>query len=124
MENRPKDPCINFRNIVRGQSKTKDALNPQGSERLQLYLNQEQIPVLIEALQAHLENERGVNIDLHIKKRENTHNGNIFESPFAFIKAVQEPQSVARPRQGFVPKGTPTTATLSRTEKVRRELED
>lgn len=129
MEQREKDPCIFFRSVIQSTTKTKDALNPNGHSRIQLYLDQEQASALIAALQANLENPKGVKLEVNIKKRANQQNGNVFDSGFTFVKAVADTQQgpgAGAPRgpSKFVPKGVPTENTFSRTAKVARELAD
>lgn len=123
MENRPKDPCVMFRNVVRGQSKSKNDLNPQGHDRIQLYLNTEQSQMLIDTLTSQIANPLGTKLDLHIVKRQNAQRGNIFDSAYAFIKPVEEQQSMQSGPARFVPKATQSAETMSRTQEVHQELE-
>ncbi len=91
----PQDPMIKFRAVMRGK-------NSKGGDRTQLYLAQEQALLLIETLQAHLENPRGVKLDLHVSKKE-SQDGRAFDSAIVFVKGVQE-MGAARGQVGAVAK--------------------
>lgn len=129
-QERTKDPVISFRNCIVGKSKKTDELNPTGHDRIQLYIAPDQIAGMIECLNAHIENPRGANIDVHVQKRRNRERGNVFESAYCFVKGVQEPQNrsfgggapVGAPTHKFVPKGTASPATADRTAKVHQAL--
>lgn len=114
MEERSKDPMISFRSVMQGQNK-------KGGDRIQLYLGgesergNEQIETLIAALQAELENPKGVKLDIHINDRTTNDGSRTFKSAFGFVKAVEE-----RPGQGtqaapkrFVPKVSKLNKTIA-----------
>lgn len=127
MEERQKDPCVFFRSVIKSTTKTKDTLNPNGHDRIQLYLDQEQTKQLVEVLTALIESPTGAKLELNIKKRVNSKNGNVFDSAYAFVKAVQEQAAQTGGPRGatkFVPKGSMTENTFSRTAKVHSELAD
>lgn len=121
MEQRPKDPQVKFRNTIRGFDKVKNPLNPEGGERFQLYLSQEEAALFRDALDSMIENPNGVKLDLHVCKRENSKNGNVFDSAYCYVKSVEVPQT--QRRATFVQRGTPTASTYSRTAKVNQTLE-
>lgn len=77
-----KDPLITFRSTQQGK-------NSKGGDRLTLYINQDQVAVLINVLNQNSGNERGVKLDIHTAKKT-TDEGRSFLSTFAFVKAVQE----------------------------------
>lgn len=99
-EQRTKDPMTTFRTIVRGFNSKKNDLNPQGGERIQLYLDPEEAAQLASTLaeQAHV-TDKGVKLDIHISKRENTFTKRPFEGGIMFVKAVQESQMGGGARQ-------------------------
>ena len=123
-QDRPKDPLVKFRNVVRGFDKKKDRLNPEGGERFQLYMTTEEAMALREAIDANIESPNGLKLDLHTQKRENSQNGNVFDSAYLFVKPVEEPQQGGPRKMGYAPKaGAPAPQTYARTQKVQRELE-
>jgi hypothetical protein len=90
-----KDPIIGFRSVVRG----KDS---KGRDVLKLYVGgdaqrgNEVLDTLIEALIANRDNPRGVNLTIHVGKKE--HEGRTFDSAFAFVKPTQDaPMGRGRP---------------------------
>lgn len=80
-----KDTMVTFRSTIAGK-------NSKGGDRTQLYLTQEQAQTLIDELSAHITNDLGVKIDLHVSERTAKETGRKFKSAIAFVKAVQ-PQS-------------------------------
>lgn len=125
-QDRPKDPLVKFRNVVLGRDKKLDKHNPEGGQRIQLYLSPEDAVVLRESIDQYIETPEGVKIDLHVCKRENRNNGNVFDSAFAFVKPVEPQAAKGGPARnmGYAPKaGVPAPATVTRTQKVQRELE-
>ncbi len=96
---KPRDPMITFRSVIRGK-------NSKGGDRTQLYLNRENIPSLLEVLTANQNNEEGVKFDLHISKKE--YEGRSFDSAIAFVKAVEGSSKSTKSK--FVPKTGEATA--------------
>jgi len=93
--NTQKDPMFLFRSTMVGK-------NSKGGDRLQLYMDQEQVVGLIEHLTTLLGNDRGVKLDIHTSDK--VKDGRSFKSSFAFIKAVAE-APVGGPGR-FAPKRT------------------
>lgn len=121
-----KDPMIKFRSVIRGYNKKVDDLNPQGGTRVQLYLGGDSqtgnaaIQELIETLTTHMENPRGVVLDLHISKK--SYNNRQFDSAIAFVKPTQESPMAARTQTRYVPKGETANATTSKARTITAEL--
>lgn len=86
---KPKDPLINVRNVIRGK-------NSKGADRFQLYIGGEDqygndaIVALIETLQANVTNPKGVKIDLHVGRRTTNDGSREFDSAYFFVKKVEE----------------------------------
>ena len=79
---RTKDPLISFRNTIVG----KDS---KGRDTLSLYLNREEIPVVVDILNSLADNPTGVKFIFHTGKKTAQDTGRTFDSTFGFIKAVQ-----------------------------------
>lgn len=81
---RTKDPIVNFKSVMQ-------SVNDEGKKRVTLYLSQEEATNLASTITSMLENERGVKLDVHIKKKTVEETGRTFDSAFAFVKPVQDP---------------------------------
>jgi len=114
----PQDPMLKFRAVMRGK-------NSKGGDRTQLYLAQEQAIILIETLQANIENPRGVKLDLHVSKKE--HDGRSFDSGIMFVKAVQDaPQrgGFNKPQAPYMEKVASADDIQARIERTRNQFKN
>jgi hypothetical protein len=78
---------IVFRSTIRGK-------NSKGGDRLQLYVSQENIQLLIDTLAENLTNPKGAKLDIHTSKKESS-DGRTFDSTIAFVKGVTEGRGAA-----------------------------
>lgn len=75
-----KNELINYRSTIRG----KDS---KGRDRYQFYLDQQEIPKVIEELTKSLDNERGAKLTFHVETKI-TDTGTKFDSTFGFVSIV------------------------------------
>ena len=84
-----KDRLFGYRNTIRDK-------DTKGRDRLQVYLNQEDVPAMIEILQGLTGNEGGVKFIFHTGPKTNSATGHTFDSTFGFVKAVQAKGAVTQ----------------------------
>lgn len=114
-QQRPQDP------MVRTRSTTKKK-NSKGGDWLLLYVDQDQVQFMIEALQACAANPRGARLDLHTNQKQ-ADNGRTFDSTIVYVKPCQEQQQQQaggfgnQPRQ-YAPRGAQTPDTRNRVQQA------
>jgi hypothetical protein len=82
MAEQKKDHLFTFRSTMKDQ-------DSKGRDRIRLYLDQEQVQIMIDILSANLENEKGVKFSFHTGEKESDQ-GRSFLSTFGFVSAVAE----------------------------------
>ena len=129
---KPKDPKVKFRSCMVGKTKTGNA------DRFQLYLgggnnhDPEQLLTLIDALNACVENPKGVKLDLQIYANQ-SEDGRSFHSAQMYVKPVSDgPTGGGGVRTNYVPRTAATTqnnvptrdeaVSKSRVARVREQL--
>lgn len=93
-----KDRLFSFRNTIRD----KDS---KGRDRLQVYLNQEDVADMVSTLQSIATNEKGIKFIFHTEVKTAAESNRQFDSTFGFVKAVQAQAAVGGTKK-VVPKGT------------------
>ena len=83
MTERKNDPIVGAKRFV-------ESLNKKGEKRFQISFSAEEALKLLEAIPAEL-TERGFKLDMHVAKRVNQNTGVPFESPYMFVKGIQDP---------------------------------
>lgn len=83
MSEQTKDHMFTYRSTMVGQDKA-------GRDTLKVYLDQDQVQIMIDTLTGLLENERGVKLTFHTGEKEAKDTGRKFLSTFGFVSAVQE----------------------------------
>lgn len=106
-----KEPLIAFYSCSKGISKGRDG-NPAG-DLITLRMEPEQLVAMAEELTKLAVSQQKGALAIHIRKKTNTHNGQTFDSAFAFVKPVQAvPGTGARP-QTFTPKPKVTETDMA-----------
>jgi hypothetical protein len=98
-----KDPMIKIASVYEGQ-------NSKGGDRTALTFTSDQVEILVQELQAAVENSpKGkAKLDIHITDRTTEDGSRTFRGGFAFVRPVQlapgEAGGAAKPAGRFVPK--------------------
>lgn len=84
-QQRPQDPLVTTRSTTKKK-------NSKGGDWLVLYVNPDQVQVLIDALVPCLNNPRGARIDVHTGKKNTNDGRRQFDSTIFYVKVCEEPQ--------------------------------